>query len=309
MRLLLILLLLPGLALAEPGPVGGGGGSSGGGAATVADGADVAEGATTDAASAAGGTGTVSAKLREATALLNSILTGVTGATPAGSNVIGGVTQSGTWNIGTLTTMPVLPAGTNVIGGVTQSGTWNIGTLTTMPSIPAGSNLIGSVAASGAITNPTGTTTRPANTTNYAQNQLIASSTTAGSVSVSSVAIANSAGGALIPRVRLATNKASGWDATVIRVRLWSTAPTYTNGDGGAYAVATGAAGFLGQYDVTLTQYGDGAIGAGSPSVGNAAVIKLASGTSVFWDMQYISAAALTPASGQTFTLTAELLN
>jgi len=54
-------------------PAGGGGG---GGAVTVANGADVTQGAIADAAAAAGGTGTVSAKLREATALLQSILTG-----------------------------------------------------------------------------------------------------------------------------------------------------------------------------------------------------------------------------------------
>lgn len=48
-------------------------------------------------------------------------------ALPAGSNVIGAVTQSGTWNIGSITTLPSLPAGTNAIGGVTQSGSWNVG--------------------------------------------------------------------------------------------------------------------------------------------------------------------------------------
>ena len=47
-------------------------------------------------------------------------------ALPAGSNVIGGVTQSGTWNIGSITTLPALPTGSNVIGGVTQSGTWTV---------------------------------------------------------------------------------------------------------------------------------------------------------------------------------------
>lgn len=62
---------------------GGGGGGGGGGAVTVADGADVTQGTTTDAASSAGGTGTISAKLREVTALLNSILTGVTSPIPA----------------------------------------------------------------------------------------------------------------------------------------------------------------------------------------------------------------------------------
>lgn len=41
-----------------------------------------------------------------------------------------------------------LPTGANVIGGVTQSGTWNIGSITTLPSIPAGTNLIGNVKVS-----------------------------------------------------------------------------------------------------------------------------------------------------------------
>lgn len=48
------------------------GGGGGGGAATIADGADVALGATTDAATTAGGAGTVSAKLRNATELLDT---------------------------------------------------------------------------------------------------------------------------------------------------------------------------------------------------------------------------------------------
>lgn len=56
---------------------------------TIADGADVTQGAIADAAATAGGTGTVSAKLREATALLNSVLTALGSALPAGGNVIG----------------------------------------------------------------------------------------------------------------------------------------------------------------------------------------------------------------------------
>jgi hypothetical protein len=48
------------------------------------------------------------------------------GSLPAGSNVIGAVTQSGTWNIGSITTLPSLPTGSNVIGGVTQSGSWTV---------------------------------------------------------------------------------------------------------------------------------------------------------------------------------------
>jgi hypothetical protein len=77
-------------------------GGGGGGAVTVANGADETQGAIADAAASAGGTGTVSAKLREATALLNSILTSVGAAIPAGTNVIGKVsvdqTTPGTTN-------------------------------------------------------------------------------------------------------------------------------------------------------------------------------------------------------------------
>lgn len=162
----------------------------------------------------------------------------------------------------------------------------------------------------GAITNPSSVLTRPANTTNYAQNNLIASNVTAGSVVVPSFSLANvTAANTSLPRVRLTTNKASGWDGVVIRVRLWSAAPTYTNGDGGAYAVATGGAGLLGVFDVTLSQFGDAATGMAGPSAGSAAWFKLPSGTAVFWDAQYTGSAALTPASGQTLTLIAETVN
>jgi hypothetical protein len=51
----------------------------------------------------------------------------VSAALPTGSNVIGGVTQSGTWNVGTVASITAaLPTGSNVIGAVTQSGTWSI---------------------------------------------------------------------------------------------------------------------------------------------------------------------------------------
>lgn len=158
------------------------------------------------------------------------------------------------------------------------------------------------------LTNPTSTLTRPANTTNYAQSQLIASSVTAGSVVVPSFAIANSAGGVEIQRLRLRTTATANW-GTTFTVNLWTAAPTYTNGDGGTYAVATGSAGYLCTLNFTLTQFGDGAAGAAAPAVGNACGPRLASGTSIFWDLQYTGSAALTPLNAQTFTLTAEVLN
>ena len=55
----------------------------------------------------------------------NTVTVSLGAALPAGSAVIGAVTQSGTWNVGSITTLPALPTGSNVIGAVTQSaGPW-----------------------------------------------------------------------------------------------------------------------------------------------------------------------------------------
>jgi hypothetical protein len=85
-------------------------GASGGGPATVADGADVAEGATTDAVVAAGAAGTVSAKLRRLTTDLDAFKTAnhadLISATPAGTNLIGKVGLDQTTNGTTNATTP-----------------------------------------------------------------------------------------------------------------------------------------------------------------------------------------------------------
>ena len=129
------------------------------------------------------------------------IWTAQTNAIPAGSAVIGAVTQSGTWNDG-VTNSPgtylwvattnsqtvaqigtnasgtyiwtaqtnAIPTGANVIGAVTQSGTWNVGTLTTFPdNEPFNLAQIGGQAPGVAlpVTNgPTALTVQPGNTAN-----------------------------------------------------------------------------------------------------------------------------------------------
>jgi len=156
----------------------------------------------------------------------------------------------------------------------------------------------------GSITNPTSMLTRPANTTAYAANQLIASSTAAGSVVVPS--FATFAGAGIVPRLRLRTNAPTGWGGVNFSINLWSAAPTYMNGDGGAYAPATGSAAWLANFMITsLQQFGDGAIGSGGLTSANEMAIK--PGTAIYWDLQILSAAA--PISGQTFILAAEVLN
>jgi hypothetical protein len=175
--------------------------------------------------------------------------------------------------------------------------------VTNTPTVTAG--------LSATLTTPTGTLTRPSNTTAYAGTsttpQLIGSSTTAGSVVVPSFAIATSGGAAAIPLVTLATNKTSGWGSVSIIATLWTAAPTYTNGDGGTYAVATGAAGQRAQYSCTLIQDGDGAVCQAAPLNGTAPIVAPSSGTTIYWDLQIQSSA--TPASGQTFTLTPQVWN
>jgi hypothetical protein len=159
--------------------------------------------------------------------------------------------------------------------------------------------------SSGTITNPASTLTRPANTAAYAANQLIASSTTAASIMVPSFATGMGAG--ILPRLRLRTNAPSGWGGVNLSINLWSAAPTYTNGDGGAYAPATGSAAWLANFLIlSLQQFGDGAIGSGGLTSANEMAFRLGA-TAVYWDLQILSAA--TPMSGQTFTLTAEVLS
>lgn len=157
------------------------------------------------------------------------------------------------------------------------------------------------------FTNPTSILTRPANTTAYSPNDLVGSNTVNTSLVVPFFSIVNSGGGVIIPRIMLITNATTGWGSVSLQIGIWVSAPTYTNGDNAAYAPATGSLSWKGTYNVFLTQFGDGAVGVASPSVGPAPTIRLASGTSIYWDLQILTAA--TPISGQTFTVIPEIMN
>lgn len=161
------------------------------------------------------------------------------------------------------------------------------------------------------VTNPTATLTLDATTTAYTAGQLIANSGTAGSVVNPSFAIANSAGGAVIGRLRLSTNDttSTAWGAQTVQVDLWTTTPTWTNGDRGTWSPATGTGAHLGAYTCVFSaEYGDGAYAECYPQVNNSSVVKLASGTSVFWSLQAVTGSGVTGAT-KVFTLTAELQN
>lgn len=158
--------------------------------------------------------------------------------------------------------------------------------------------------------NPTSTLTLPSATTAYTANQLIASSATAASVAVPSFTVVgvNVSGGVLIPRVRLSVNDATStaWGAQTIQVDLWTAAPTFTNGDRAAFAVATGSASHLGSYSCTMSaETGDGAYAECSSNSGS---FSIANGATIYWTLDAITGSGVTGAS-KVFTLTAELLS
>jgi len=95
----------------------------------------------------------------------------------------------------------------------------------------------------------TATFTRPADTTAYASADLVANSTTAGSVTPMSFAVGRPNAGGQIRRVRIVKSGTSAANAT-FRLHLYSASPTVANGDNGAFSTDK-AANYNGFVDVT----------------------------------------------------------
>jgi hypothetical protein len=70
----------------------------------------------------------------------------------------------------------------------------------------------------------------------------------------------------------------------LIRVDLWNAAPTSSKGDRATWLMATGRRSFGAFTCVMGAEQGDGALSECYPQIGNAVVVKLASGASVFLD-------------------------
>jgi hypothetical protein len=157
--------------------------------------------------------------------------------------------------------------------------------------------------------------TRPNDTTAYTANDLIASSVTAGSVVVPSFpALPNlSAEGLRIEHGIIRTSLVTGFTTSQLSIDLWSAAPTFTNGDNGAYAVATGAANWLGRLTSAVSDAFSGGVadgGALDVHPGTAYVagvypdmifIPINRNASIFWSLRDV--VGFTPAALQTFTL------
>ena len=150
------------------------------------------------------------------------------------------------------------------------------------------------------------TITRPADTTAYASGDLVANSTSAGSVTPFSFtnAVRFPGGSVRIERCRIQKSGTSTSNAA-FRVHVYSAAPaSIANGDNGAWS--TSIAGYIGAFDVTLDRaFTNGAEGAGLTLTSTPMTCK-ASGSAVTLFALLEARGSYTPASAETFTILLE---
>lgn len=153
--------------------------------------------------------------------------------------------------------------------------------------------------------------TRPADTTAYAAGDLVANSTTAGSVVPLSFAGAVRTTGdcVRIERVRIEKSGTSLTNAS-FRLHLFEASPTPTVGDNGVYnnsgvLASNNVLNYVGAFPVTMTNSGsDGAVGFGVPATGGGVTCSPTSGTTLYGFLEVT--AAYTPASAEVFYVVIE---
>jgi hypothetical protein len=166
-----------------------------------------------------------------------------------------------------------------------------------------------------AIRNMTGTFTRPSDTTAYASGDLVANSTTAGSVAAVELKhIGNRPGGTSIIRRCIVRKSGTSTTNASFRVHLYrSSVITFANGDNGAWSTS-GVANYLGYFDVTVgTAFTDGAHGAAGPAVGSEVLVKFgvdANSVNVSSVWAVLEArGAYTPTSAEVFVVGVDLID
>jgi hypothetical protein len=189
--------------------------------------------------------------------------------------------------------------GSGVVGATVQRVV-----LATDVALPAGENHIGEIGGRTSI--PTANFTRPSDTTAYASGDLVANSTTAGSVTPMTLTVARvAAGSGMLRKVRLRKSGTSITNAS-FRVHFYRSSPTVTNGDNGVW-LSNQVANYLGAMDVSsMTAFSDGATGNGVPMTGFEINFKLPSGSDLFCLIE--ARGAYAPANAEVFTLEVEVL-
>lgn len=156
----------------------------------------------------------------------------------------------------------------------------------------------------GVIVNPSNNFTRPADTTAYAVGDLVANSTTAGSVvPLSWTAARTSGGNFFVRRARLYTSSTSITNSN-FRLHLYTSSPVPVNGDNAAWS--TPVSGWVGALDITVNEaFSDGAAGVGVPNNGSEIGVALSSGTTLYGLVE--ARAAYTPTSAEVITVALEV--
>lgn len=166
-------------------------------------------------------------------------------------------------------------------------------------ALTAGEAHVGTISPELAIVSAAATMTRPADTTAYALGDLVANSTTAGSVTPFTFAVSRVTdrlvsiiGGKLEKSTTSVTS-------AFFRLHLYQTSPTVTNGDNAAWLSVK--AGYLGALDITVDRaFSDGASGIGVPVIGSEIIAVPASGTvNIFGLLE--ARGAYTPGNAETF--------
>jgi hypothetical protein len=172
--------------------------------------------------------------------------------------------------------------------------------------LSGGSNALAVGGQIGGFTaNPSATFTRPADTTAYASGDLVANSTTAGSVVAMSFTVARVAAGSVcIRKARLQKSTTTTANAA-FRLHLYTAAPTIANGDNAAWS--TTRAGYLGSIDFASANalaFSNGAAINGLPVLGSEMSVKLASGSTIVGLLE--ARAAYAPGNAEVFEIELE---
>lgn len=196
-------------------------------------------------------------------------------------------------NFGQVWAVPVAEDGTALSEG---------GALKVTPG--AGENFLGSVGGKAVVASAN--FTRPADTTAYASGDLVANSTTAGSVAPMSFTAARvAAGSGMIRRARL-RKTGTGVTNASFRLHLYTASPTPANGDNAAWSTDK-AANYLGAIDITVDKtFTDGSAGNGVPNTGAEINFALTSGQIIYGLLE--ARGAYTPGNAEVFTVSLEVI-
>lgn len=149
--------------------------------------------------------------------------------------------------------------------------------------------------------------TRPADTTAYGAGDLIANSTTAGSVVPLKFSLNGVGRSGIIRRVRLYKSTTTATQAS-FTLNLFTSEPTVANGDNGALSVSANVSSWIGRVAVDMTSTGEAGASAGLIQVSSNVEIGVSlpnTGGTIYGLLEAVG--TYTPASAESFTAWLEI--